>query len=222
MKKNIFLLITTLLISSSVYSFSKEKNGYSYIDAYFPVRAKLTFQSSFGQTVTEYIRFGKDILVINNEGEKFKYKQTMLVKDDGIYVTETYQYLKLFLFFKKEATYTYSKPLLRLPNPLIPGTEWKSECDEYCNGDTGKVKLTGKVGEKEIVKLKSGSYEAVKVESLIEGSSGVKNQITEWYAEGIGLIKANIKIGGGGFPGLLRDALGYGDIDFELDNIKRE
>lgn len=222
MKKNIFFFITLLLFLNAGHSFGKEKEDSSYINTYFPVKMKLTFKSSLGETVTKYSRFGKDILVVNNEGSKFKYKQTLLVKNDGIYVTETYQYLKLFLFIKKEGTYTYSKPLLRLPNPLIPGTEWRSESDEYCNGDTNKVQLTGKVVEKEIVKLKSGTYEAIKVETQIEGSSGVKNKITEWYADGIGLIKANIKIGGGGLLGLLRNAFGYGDIDFELDDIKRD
>lgn len=222
LKKSIFLIVVLLAYPGIELLLGKSRDGSSYIHNYFPGKAKFIFQSSLGKSVTEYIQFGKDILVINNEGAKFKYKQTMLVKDDGIYVTETYQYLKLFLFFKKEGTYTYSKPLLRLPNPLVSGTEWQSESDEYCNGDTCKVKLTGKVGEKEIVKLKCGSYEAIKVEILIEGSSGAKNKITEWYADETGLIKANVRIGGGGLLGLLRDMLGYGDIDFELDSIKRE
>ncbi len=106
--------------------------------------------------------------------------------------------------------------------PLLPGTEWKWEGDEYSDGDTNKVRITGKVLEKEFVKTDAGSFEAIKIESLVEGSSDLKNRVTEWYAEDIGLIKAKVIIEGGGIMGFVRDILGYGTIEFELKEIRNQ
>ena len=56
--------------------------------------------------------------------------------------------------------------------------------------------------------------------TIVESSSETINKVTEWYAEGIGLIKAKVIIDGGGFMGFMRDLLGYGTIEFELEEIK--
>jgi hypothetical protein len=99
---------------------------------------------------------------------------------------------------------------------------WTWEGDEYSNGDTNKVKVTGKAIDKEFVETKAGRFEAIKLESFIEGSGNAKNRVTEWYAEGIGMIKAKIIIEGGGVMGFLRDILGYGTIEFELKEIRKQ
>ncbi|MHB8906077.1 MAG: TapB family protein, partial [Melioribacteraceae bacterium] len=108
------------------------------------------------------------------------------------------------------------------PLPLNLGVEWKWEGDEYSDGDTNKVKVTGKAFDKEFVMTKAGRFEAIKLESIIEGSANAKNRVTEWFAEGIGLIKAKIIIEGGGVMGFLRDLLGYGTIEFELKEIRKQ
>jgi len=105
---------------------------------------------------------------------------------------------------------------------LSPGMEWKWEGDEYSDGDTNKVKVTGKALDKEFVNTTAGRFEAIRIESFIEGSSNMKNRVTEWYSEGIGLIKAKIIIEGGGLMGFMRDILGYGTIEFELKEIRKE
>jgi hypothetical protein len=84
------------------------------------------------------------------------------------------------------------------------------------------VKVTGKVLGKEVVETDAGRFEAVKLESLVEGSSDLKNRVTEWYVEGIGLIKAKVIIEGGGIMGFVRDLLGYGIIEFELKEIRNQ
>jgi hypothetical protein len=219
--KNISLLI--LLFTALGYSQSdKEKINLSS-NSYFPVNDEITlvYESSFGESLTRYSR-NRELTISSSEADDFKYRQVLMIKDDGVYVKETYQYLKIFLFIKKEATYTYSKPLLRFPLPLLPGTEWAWEGDEYSGGDTNKVKITGKVFDKEFIKTKAGTFEAIKLESIVEGSSDSKNKVTEWYTEGIGLIKAKIIIEGGGVMGTLRDILGYGTIEFELTEIRKQ
>jgi hypothetical protein len=62
----------------------------------------------------------------------------------------------------------------------------------------------------------------LKIETTIENSSNSsRNIVTEWYAEKIGLVKAEIVIGGGGLMGIIRDLLGYGTITFELKEIRK-
>jgi len=104
----------------------------------------------------------------------------------------------------------------------LPGMEWEWEGDEYSDGETNKVMVTGKVIGNELVSTEAGVFEATKIESLVEGSSDLKNRVTEWYVEGIGLIKAKVIIEGGGMMGLVRDILGYGIIEFELKEIREE
>jgi hypothetical protein len=222
---NISIYIIPLLLffaPLSDISFAKEKTAINS-SLYFPVNNGITliFQSSFGESFTKYSQEG-EFTISSSEADKFKYRQTLIIKKDGVYVKETYQYLKIFLFIKKEATVTYGKPLLRFPLPLLPGMEWKSEGDEYTDGDSNKVKVTGKVLNKEFIVTPAGRFEVIKLESVVEGSANAKNRVTEWYAEGIGLVKAKIIIEGGGVMGFLRDILGYGTIEFELKEIRKQ
>jgi hypothetical protein len=220
---SIYTISLLLLFASLIGASSVKKKTAVNTSIYFPVNNGITlvYESSFGESTTKYSQDG-EFTISSSEADKFKYRQTFIIKDDGVYVKETYQYLKIFLFIKKEATFTYGKPLLRFPLPLTPGVEWKWEGDEYSDGDINKVKVTGKAFNKEFVTTKAGRFEAIKLESIIEGSANAKNRVTEWFAEGIGLIKAKIIIEGGGVMGFLRDLLGYGTIEFELKEIRRQ
>lgn len=220
--KSIYIILLLLLFTTLIdLSLGKEKTAKNS-NSYFPVNNNiiLVYKSSFGESITKYFNDG-EFTISSSEADKFKYKQTLIIKEDGVYVKETYQYLKIFLFIKKESTYTYGKPLLRLPLPLFPGMEWKWEGDEYSDGDTNKVKVSGKAFDKEFIITQAGRFEAIKVESIVEGSANAKNRVTEWFVEGIGLIKAIIIIEGGGVMGFLRDLLGYGTIEFELKEIRK-
>jgi hypothetical protein len=210
-----FALLKNVLLAS--------ENPVIISNSYFPADNNITliYESSFGESITKYYQDGGFTISLS-QADKFKYKQTLIIKNDGVYVKETYQYLKIFLFIKKESSFTYGRPLLRFPLPLSPGMQWSWEGDEYSNGDTNKVKVTGKAINKEFVDTKAGRFEAIKLESFVEGSGGAKNRVTEWYSEGIGMIKAKIVIEGGGVMGFLRDILGYGTIEFELKEIRKQ
>jgi len=221
--KSIYIIPLLLLLAYlSDASSAKEKTVINS-NSYFPVNNRITlvYKSSFGESITKYSQDG-EFTISSSEADDFKYRQTLIIKEDGIYVKETYQFLKIFLFIKEEATFTYGKLLLRLPLPLSPGMVWEWEGDEYSDGDKNKVKVTGKAFDKEFVMTKAGKFEAIKLESIVEGSANSKNRVTEWYAEGIGLIKAKIIIEGGGVMGFLRDILGYGTIEFELKEIRKQ
>jgi len=180
----------------------------------------MIYKSSFGESVTEYFQDG-EFAISSSEADDFKYRQIMIIKEDGVLVKETYQFFSVLLFINKESTITYGEPLLRFPLPLLPGTEWTWEGDEYSDGDTTQVKVTGKVIGTEILTTKAGTFKTVKLETIVEGSSDSKNRVTEWYAGEVGLIKAEIVIEGGGVMGFLRDLLGYGTIEFELEEIRK-
>jgi len=223
--KRILINIISLILLFTVFSdvsLNKEKTP-AITNSYFPVNnsIELIYNSSFGESSTTYSQDGEFIISLS-EADDFKYRQILKIEEDGVYAKETYQYYKVFLFINKESTSTYDKPLLRFPLPLSPGMEWKWEGDEYSDGDTNKVKVTGKALDKEFVNTTAGRFEAIRIESFIEGSSNMKNRVTEWYSEGIGLIKAKIIIEGGGLMGFMRDILGYGTIEFELKEIRKE
>jgi hypothetical protein len=222
MKSRLIIIISLILLFTvfSDVSLNKEKTPV-ISNSYFPVNnsTKLIYASSFGECITTYTQDG-GLTISSSEADDFEYRQSLIIKEDGVYVTETYQFIKIFLFINKEATSTYGKPLLRFPLPLLPGLEWECEGDEYSDGDTSEVKVTGKVIGKEFIKTDAGSFETIRIESLVEGSSDLKNRVTEWYAEGVGLIKIKAIIEGGGIMGFVRDILGYGVIDFELKEIR--
>ena len=223
--KNSFINIISLILLFAAFndaSLNKEKTP-AISNSYFPASnsTELIYASSFGECITTYTQDG-ELTISSSEADDFEYRQSLIMKEDGIYVTETYQYLKIFLFIKKEATSTYEKPLLRFPLPLLPGAEWKWDGEEYSDDEKFNVNITGKVLGNEIVITKAGSFETIKLETIVESSSDTKNRVTEWYAEGIGLIKAKIIIEGGGFMGFMRDLLGYGTIEFELEEIKNQ
>jgi len=222
MKKRFINIILLILLFTALNDTSLNKDKTPVIsNSYFPVNnsIELVYKSSFGECITTYTQDG-ELTISSSEADDFEYKQSLNIKEDGIYVTETYQYLKIFLFIKKEATSTYGKPLLRFPLPLLSGTEWKWEGEEYSDDEKFNVNISGKVLGTEFITTNAGTFEAIKLETIVESSSDTKNIVTEWYAEGFGLIKANIIVEGGGFMGFMRDLLGYGTIEFELEEIK--
>lgn len=213
---------TILLLVAFNTALSDIKNTIENPNSYFPVNENITlvYESSFGESVTKYFQDGEYIISLS-EADDFVYKQDFILKDDGVYTTETYQYFKVFLFIKKEATFVYGKPLLRFPLPVSPGMQWVWEGYEYSHGEKNKVKVSGKAIEEEFVQTKAGNFNTIKLQTIVEGSSNSRNTVTEWYAKGIGLIKAKIVIEGGGMMGFLRDILGYGTINFDLKEIKK-
>lgn len=217
-------LLLTLIVVLLLTDLIPAKDKPSEISTnYFPIESNvaMVYKSSFGKAITQYFQDGI-FAVSSSEGDDFTYRQIMIIKDDGVYVKETYQYFNIFLFINKEATVTYGEPLLRFPLPLAPGMAWNWEGDEYSDGDTSIVKVSGQVLDTEIITTAAGSFETIKLQTIIEGESGSKNNVTEWYAEDIGLIKAEIVIEGGGMMGFLRDILGYGTIEFELEEIRKQ
>jgi hypothetical protein len=178
------------------------------------------YNSSFGEaTIKAFV--SKGFIEMNSLADNFKYNQKLVMTDKGIFVTETYQKIKLLLFIEKENKVTYNRPLLRYSFPLYVGKEWNDSATEYIDDDSNKVNLTGKVLAQEDVQTGAGIFNALKLVATVESETGSKNVVTEWLSEDVGLVKAKIEIKGGGIMGFARDILGYGTIDFVLKEIKK-
>jgi hypothetical protein len=178
----------------------------------------LTYKSDFGETKSWIVK-EKGSLKFYNQSDDFKYQQKLLINDKGVFVEEVYQKISIFLFVKKEGRYTYSKPMLRVPFPIVENAQWKWSGEEFCDGDTSTISLTGKIVGMDTVLTEAGKFEALKIETIIETSDETKNIITEWFAVGIGMVKMHLSIEGGGFLAFVGNIFGYGDIDFELKKI---
>ena len=179
------------------------------------------YDSSFGDLELKVTK-EKNVYLFSYDSEKFKYRQKLFVNDNGLFVNETYQKIKLLLFITKEGNYVYDKPLLRIPFPVKVGQEWTWDGKEFVNDETHTVNTKGKASKFETITLQAGTFETLKVETTLETSNGTKNLLTEWYAKDLGMVKMLVSIEGGGMLGFARDILGYGTITFELKEIRNK
>jgi hypothetical protein len=218
---SLFLTPSSSIDNNLINSKEPKLDETSYGKEYFPVeiKKKMIYNSNFGELELKVTK-EKNIYLFNLDSEKFKYKQKIFVTDDGYYVNETYQKIKLLLFITKEGNYVYDKPLLRVPLPVKIGDEWTWQGKEYIDDETHSVNVKGKASSFESVTTPSGKYDAIKIESTLETSKGTKNVLTEWYVKDLGMVKMKVEIKGGGMLGFARDVLGYGELVFELKEIK--
>ena len=232
--KNYYLITifiwALVFIPSDFYPQSKENEISNTLNSdktfgkeYFPTEIKKTllYDSSFGDLELKVTK-EKNVHLFSYDSEKFKYRQKLFVNDNGLFVNETYQKIKLLLFITKEGNYVYDKPLLRIPFPVKVGQEWTWDGKEFVNDETHTVNIKGKASKFETITLPAGKFETLKVETTLETSNGTKNLLTEWYAKDIGMVKMLVSIEGGGMLGFARDILGYGTITFELKEIKNK
>lgn len=232
--QNRFLIIVfslaLIFIPSDFYSQSKGNEILTSLNSdktfgkeYFPTEIKKTliYDSSFGDLELKVTK-ENDIYIFSYDSEKFKYKQKLFLNDNGLFVNETYQKIKLLLFITKEGNYVYNKPLLRVPFPVKIGQEWNWDGKEFINDETHAVNLKGKASKIETITIPAGKFETLKVETTLETSEGTKNILTEWYTIDLGMVKMQVSIEGGGMLGFARDILGYGTITFELKEIRNK
>ncbi|MEJ5262196.1 MAG: hypothetical protein WHT45_05910 [Ignavibacterium sp.] len=220
------LMLISLLILQNIFSVNLNKAdlfGKRNIlphNSYFPLNTEkiLVYDSNLGETEL-IIEKQSDFYTTEFRGEDFIYRQKLQLKDDGIFVNETYQKIKLIVFFNKESKFNYDKLLPRIKYPFIPGQSWQWKGFEINENEKNSLDIKAVVDEKILITVPAGKFETIKVITNIESSSGTKNTVTEWYAQNVGIVKMNIKIEGGGLMGFVRDFLGYGELNFELKEI---
>lgn len=191
-------------------------NAFTLSNDYFPIENKqLTYQSDFGDVI---LRISKEnhYNVFTLEGNNFLYKQKLLVNEKGVFVKEVFQKVRVFLVINQEERFTYSELFPRIKFPLTDGKSWNWEGQEIMENETNTINLTANVVGSEKIKVPAGTFETMRVETIIKSTSGSKNIVNEWYAKNVGLVKMTANLEGGGLAGTFRDILGYGELVFEL------
>jgi len=220
--KKVLLLIFILFSSVRLTADDPVKDTNTFGREYFPFSDKvvLIYKSSFDEASSK-TEVKNNTVILENKSDDFIYRQKFEIREDGLYISETYQKIKVILFIKVEKKVTYDKDLLKIPFPLKTGQQWSCNRTEYLdNGDSNKIAFSSKcVGAEEIQTL-AGKFHTMKLESIIKSGDGSTNYVEEWIAPNIGLIKTKIRMEGGGFTGTIRDILGLGEINFELKEIK--
>ncbi len=81
---------------------------------------------------------------------------------------------------------SYDPPKQYLPNPLVVGQKW-----EWSGKDPTQVEYRerSRVDAAEQVTVPAGKFRAMKVVTEVTGGSAAKT-VTNWYAEGVGLVKS--------------------------------
>jgi len=225
-------IYSLILISALAFSPAKNNtitshrhvvNDFSASSNYFPVDKKkeLVYDSDFGESVLQ-VSNELDLNIFTFKGDDFTYRQKLQINEKGVYVKETYQKMKLLLVFNKEETFTYNEPLPRIKFPLEIGKTWNWEGKEYDEDKINSINVSAKVEKSETLKVPAGTFETLKLVTIITSSAETKNTVTEWFAKNIGLIKMSANIEGGGIIGTARDLMGLGEIVFELKEIRNK
>ncbi len=217
--KNLF--IAFILFAGITFADGHDKTVNTFGKEYLPYNKDvvLVYKSNFDETKSKTDVEGNSV-VLDNKSDDFIYRQKYVLKDDGLYINETYQKIKVLLFFRAEKKVTYNKDLLKIPFPVKTGQEWKCERTEFCDGDSNKISLVSKcIGEEEIT-VEAGKFNAMKLETTVKSEDGSTNNIEEWIAPNVGLVKVRVVMKGGGLTGTIRDLLGLGELVFELKEIK--
>ncbi|MFZ1517918.1 MAG: hypothetical protein WAU11_04045 [Ignavibacteriaceae bacterium] len=197
-------------------------NTFYLTSDYFPANNNkiLVYDSDFGESVLE-VKKESNLNIFTFKGDDFTYRQKLLINDNGVFVKETYQKMKLLLVFNKEGTFTYSEALPRIKFPIEIGKSWTWEGKEYDDEEINTLNVTATVEKSEKLKVPAGTFETLKLVTIITSSAGTKNTVTEWFAKNIGLVKMSANIEGGGIIGTARDLMGLGEIIFELKEVKQ-
>ena len=116
----------------------------------------------------------------------------------GVKIIRTYSKAEGWVLFHAERypeheglKMTYEPPRQYLPNPLTTGQKW-----EWTGKDTTQAEYreSSRVIGPETVTVAAGKFRAMKVVSEITGGNAHKTR-TNWYADGVGLVKSATEAG---------------------------
>ena len=187
---------------------------------YFPANKNkvLIYDSDFGDTELT-VSQDANHSVFTFKADDFTYRQKFQVNDQGVFVKETYQKMKVLLVISQEGTYTYSEPIPRIKYPAETGKEWNWKGKEYNDEDINSLDVTGQIEKIEKIKTQAGTFDALKIVTTVKSSSGTNSKVSEWFVKDLGLVKMIAEVDGGGILGAARNLLGLSEIVLELKKI---
>ena len=171
---------------------SKKKQPAKITADYFPLRVGDTW------TFRNAEEGGYTLKVLReepHEGEAVRYVVELI---SGVRILNTYSKVPGWVLFHFQnypehegLQAKYDPPSQYLPNPLVAGQKW-----EWDGKDPTQVEYreSSRVVGAETVTVPAGKFRAMKVVTEITGASIPKVR-TNWYAEGVGLIKSATEAG---------------------------
>ncbi len=220
MKK--ILLFGFLITNSLLAQFLPIEVSNYYGREYFPLNEKieLIYKSTVGES-KRIIEHVDSSYILTIKADNFRYAQTYLQKDDGVYLTKTEQNVKILFIFSKHAEIVYSKPALQIKQPVKVGDKWKWKGYQVKNeNDTTQITITGRAIAEEEIELPAGKFKTLKIEIIVANPKGQKTTFVQWLAKGLGSVKMNVKVEGHGLIQLAMKILGYDEVNSELKEIR--
>ena len=217
------ILLLGLLIANTLFAqFQPIELEHYFGREYFPLNEKivLVYKSTVGESKRTIERIDS-LYRLTITADNFRYAQTYLQKDDGIYLTKTEQNVKILFIFSKHAEIVYSKPALQIKQPVKVGDKWEWHGYQIKNkNDTAKITISGKAVSEEEIELPAGKFKTLKIKIIVTNPKGQKTTFLQWLAKGIGSVKMNVKVEGHGFIKFAMQILGYDEVNSELKEIK--
>jgi len=159
---------------------------------YFPL------QVGYSWTYRNTEEGGYTLTVISAEPHEGGSSRYVVELSAGVKILQTYSKAPEWVLFHAEKYVeqeglqaVYEPPKQYLPIHLKVGQKW-----EWSGKDPTQVEFheTSRVVGRETVTVPAGQFRAMKVVTEITGNSAVKTR-TNWYAEGVGLVKSSTEAG---------------------------
>ncbi len=220
--KRYFIILLVLLTGSIIAQVAPDSSEHVFGKDYFPLNDKveLIYKSTVGES-KRVVKKEDSLYVSSIIADNFKYTQTLLEKEDGLYLLGLEQEVHILLIFSKHAVVKYSKPALEMKFPMKVGDTWQWDGYQVKNEtDTTIITMKGRVLKEEEIEVPAGKFKTVKVEFVVEDLKAHKTTFTQWLAKGIGSVKMIVKVEGHGIIQVAMSILGYDYVVSELKEIK--
>lgn len=209
------IFYVSLILSTS--SYAQTEDTLVLTEEYFPLseNLELIYNSTGGELTATIERHEKGFKILY-DSDLISYEQVLIPDTNGIYIFEI---INSTLFSSNSIFYNH--PCLRIPFGVTIGDTWEWNGLEFYNLEPIELTLQGKVSGIETISTQAGQFDCIVVETIITEGTGDINRTKEWFAKGIGIVRAEAKIDGSGVAGLVQDLLGLDEIIFELVEIDK-
>jgi hypothetical protein len=189
----VFGVATLLFLQGVVAAKSKPKSKSEPAADYFPL------QTGYSWTYRNTEEGGYSLKVIREETREGAATGYVVEITSGVKILKTYSKTPGWVLCHSE-TYpehealqaAYEPPRQEMPNPLAIGQKW-----EWSGKDPTQVDRheSSRVVGTETVSVAAGKFRAMKVVTEMTGGGAAAKTRTNWYADGVGLVKSTTQSG---------------------------
>jgi uncharacterized protein DUF3108 len=189
----------TSLLLALAFSTGPEAAGESYLP--LGKGHKWTYKTDYDEDtlivheVTASEKVGETAcLVVEHRSENAKESRIRTLRTEWLALSD--DGVKIHKIVRGRTEMAVEKPFFKLKSDLKKDDEWEGEAKASENS----AKHTYRVDQEEQVEVPAGKFKAIKVAFKIESGARHAAEGFEWYAKGVGMVKAEItiKVGGEG------------------------